>query len=340
MNKLFTFDDVLIKPRFSTIASRRDVDLTYSIGNSSFALPVISANMDTITGADMARVMAKAGGVACLHRFASTEENVKMFHGTVVKGIKPMVSVGLGKPELERAEALVNAGAEVVVIDVAHGAQMGVVEQVRDIKTLLGGKVQIVVGNVATAECIRAVNYHLGFAAAVDYFKVGIGPGSACTTRTQTGVGIPQLSAIIDCVSTGCHIIADGGMKKPGDVAKALGAGAKMVMLGGMLSGTEETPGEVHTSEDGKKFKKYRGSASKESYEAQGKIGTHRTAEGESFLVPFKGSVWDVLLDIEGGVRSAMTYVDARTLQEFKENCEFVHITPTTVGENGAHGKK
>src|SRR5581483_6034669 len=180
------------------------------------------------------------------------------------------------------------------------------------------------------------------------------GPGSACTTRMKTGVGYPQLSAIQEIsqwlTPKGIPVIADGGMKTPGDIAKAIGAGASMVMLGGMLAGTYETPGET-VQQDGKPcqsvsfetiskvYKKYKGSASKESYEEQGKSASWRTAEGESFLVPYKGPVEDVLQDIEGGLRSAFAYVGAQNLQQFQWRCRFVRITPSTVVENGAHGK-
>jgi IMP dehydrogenase/GMP reductase len=244
-----------------------------------------------------------------------------------------MVSIGISTTELNRADALIGTGAEVIVIDVANGAQQGMVDQVKALRTKFGMNIMIVAGNVATSQSISELAWRSG-ASAIDMYKVGIGPGSACTTRTKTGVGVPQLSAIIDCVASSYPVIADGGMKKAGDVAKALGAGAKMVMLGGMLAGTDETPGE---SDNG--YKKYRGSASSESYEAQGKVGKHRTSEGESFMVKCKGPVEDILQDINGGVRSTCTYVNARDLRELHRNSVFQRISANTVTENGAHGK-
>ncbi len=345
MNEFLTFDDVLICPKFSMVKTRKDVDLsTFLWDQGQIKLPVISANMDTVTGSDMAYAMAEGGGLGCLHRFWSIEENVKAFNNSIFDGpIKPMVSIGLGKGELERAEALHKAGAGIIVIDVAHGAQIGVVEQVRELQRLLKDNVWVIVGNFATPQSIGDFKYHLG----EDYvmgWKVGIGPGSACTTRIKTGVGIPQLSAIMDCSRShpGEVIIADGGLRTPGDIAKALGAGASFVMLGGMLAGTLETPGEIIYPEGEKvcPLKSYRGSASLESYAAQGKDTGWRTAEGESFTIPLRGSVSEVLRDIEGGLRSTLSYVGARTLEEFQTKVEFVKVSSATVRENGAHGKR
>lgn len=355
MNELFTFDDVLIAPSFSDIRSRKEVSTSVEYGDAKLTLPVISANMDTVTGESMANALASEGAVGCLHRFVPIEENLVIYGRCMFpNGYGPAISIGLGKYELERAEALVNVGATNVVVDVAHGAQMAVVEQVKELRALLGDKIFITVGNFATSDSIKDFRHALTTSNRVDYYKVGVGPGSACTTRLKTGIGVPQLSAIIDCVRTGEHIIADGGMRTPGDVAKALGAGAKLVMLGGMLAGTNETPGKLigpgslitdipkgisSAMLEDRYWKVYRGSASKESYEAQGKDSSYRTAEGESFIVPSKGPVKVVLDDLSGGLRSSMTYVGARNLTEFKRYCVFNRITGNTVKENGAHGK-
>ena len=378
MKELFTFDDVLIVPKFSLIESRADVSLKSNIrGLVLDALPVISANMDTVTGDNLSREMLKAGAQACIPRFGTISETILLFKAGSLypahTNITPMVSIGLGSNELERAEALFASGAHTFVVDVAHGAQIGVVKQVKALRKILGPDINVIVGNFASADTVKTF---LDYCPEVDAFKIGIGPGSACTTRVKTGVGYPQLSAVLEVAQllkgSDIKVIADGGMKKPGDVAKALGAGAHMVMLGGMLAGTNETPGEIayfnskgvetpkdhlfakRILEDGSlqyiihdpsdssytMLKKYRGSASQESYESQGKVGKHRTAEGESFLVPCKGSVADVLQDIEGGIRSAMTYVGAKNLKEFHSRVEFVRISNATQAENGAHGKK
>ncbi len=368
MRELFTFDDVIIVPKFSLVPGRSEefVSLKSNIrGLTLPQLPVISANMDTVTGARMAQVMVQNGAQACLHRFGTIDDTREDFLAT--KGFEnrdpAMVSVGLGSHELERAEVLFQAGAHTFVVDVAHGAQISVANQVKLLRELLGSSVNIIVGNFATGDSVRIFLEHTGNI--VDGIKVGIGPGSACTTRIKTGVGIPQLSAILDVAqtlrNTEIVVIADGGMKKEGDIAKALGAGAHMVMLGGMLSGTYETPGEAYFKDKSRyllasdhpsledpgnwftgkvvKVKKYRGSASQESYEAQGKVAKYRAAEGESFYVPYKGSVVDVLQGIEGGLRSSLTYVGASNLKEYRSRVEFVRVTPSTVRENEAHGK-
>lgn len=335
----FTFDDVLIKPQYSTITSRKNVDLSTSfkwLGHTlQLGLPILSANMDTVTSPNMAIAMAEMGGMGVLHRFCSHEANINMVNAVKSAGYPCMASVGLGENELKRAKSLYEAGCDVLVVDVAHGAQSATALQYKRLKDILP-EVYLIVGNFATSNSIIdfvldcGYKYHNDFEGAI---KVGIGPGSACTTRIKTGVGVPQLSAIIDCVTTGIPIIADGGMKTSGDIAKALGAGAKAVMLGGMLAGTKETPGEV----TGSGYKVYRGSASKESYADQGKDWA--TAEGSSFTVPYKGSVKDILADISGGLASAFTYTGSRSLQEFQNRVQFIRVSGNTALENGAHGE-
>lgn len=333
MKELFTFDDVLIVPRFSEVESRSDVTLISTIKDKHLFLPVLSANMDTITGPIMCQAMAWKGGMGVLPRFSSIEQNVQDFKNAIVD---PMVSIGLGENELKRAEALREVGAKFFVIDVAHGAQQAVVNQLKALRAKLGPDAYIMVGNFASDESLKQFLDRSGML--MDAVKVGIGPGSACTTRIKTGVGVPQLSAIMQVAellkNTPVHVVADGGMKTPGDIAKALVAGAHLVMIGGMLAGTNETPGEVV---DGKKI--YRGSASKESYAAQGKDTAWRTAEGESFVVGCKGPVKDVLADIDGGLRSTMTYVGAKNLEELRAKATFARVSSSTVRENGAHGK-
>lgn len=348
MKEALTFNDVNIVPMFSDIDSRSQVELFTAIAPSCvFDLPVISANMDTVTGPQMAKAMLNSQAQACLHRFGSIEDTVKMFkESSFGSGDYPMVSIGLGNKELERAEALIAAGALNFVIDVAHGAQFGVLIQAAELRHLLGDYGSITVGNFASAKSVR--DYLEGQTKRViDAIKVGVGPGAACSTRIKTGVGVPQFTAIQEIAAelknTNIKIIGDGGLKTPGDIAKALGAGAHAVMVGSMLAGTQETPGEVIYPEGpGPQcpVKIYRGSASFESYVAQGKTGTHRTTEGESYTVPYKGPVADVLQDIEGGLRSAFTYVGARNLKEFHEKVEFVRVTHAGHVEGTPHGKK
>lgn len=352
MKKYFTFDDVLIEPQFSYINSRKDIDLSSKLddGDTLLKLPILSANMDTVTGYDMAVAMGKAGGLGVLHRFMSDEENVKLFEDVRRQDVSVAVSIGVGERERDRAVKLYEAGARLFVLDVAHGAQMQVVEQYDFLKNKFPYSF-VVVGNFASAKSVStfiAATYSLS----VDAIKVGVGPGSACTTRIKTGIGVPQLSAVLEiakvCKKHGTKVIADGGMRTSGDIAKALAAGADAVMLGGMLSGTDESEGEnvyetVHDYdnriEDVIVGKKYRGSASKASYDDQGKHQDYITAEGEAFTVKYKGKVAEILKDIEGGLRSAFSYVGARNLAEFKEKATLIKVSANSMAESSAHGK-
>lgn len=355
MIEAYTFDDVLIIPKFSTIKSRKDVDLSSSIKTKSavhkFSLLVVSSNMDTVTGEDMAIAMINAGGVGCLHRFWSIEDNkqavIKVMQAT---NIAPMVSVGLGEKELERAQVLYTTGADILVLDVAHGAQEQVVQQYIKLKDMLPDSF-IIVGNFAGALAIYRFQESLEQLSNnkykdVDAVKVGVGPSSICATREKTGCGVPQLYAIQECCRAHNFVVADGGMKTPGCIAKALAAGAQLVMLGSMLAGTDETPGETFSNSqlitvDAKgniaradKYKVFRGSAAKSSYADQGKAQEYITAEGIETKVPCKGPVADVLADIAGGLRSSFTYVGAANLDEFQERSEFIKVTNNTLIEN------
>ena len=373
MNEAITFDDVLIKPKFSTIESRKDVDLSVKALGLDLKLGIISANMDTVTDSKMAIAMSQNGAVGCLHRFMSIDENLNEFRRVVLgEAQQIMCSVGLGKKELERADALVGeGGCTSIIIDVANGASMSVVNQVKELREYLGDDFYITVGNFATAESVETFLSYVR-REHVQGIKIGIGPGSRCKTRTVTGIGYPQLSAIMDISrilkNTGIKVIADGGLNSSGDCAKALGAGAHILMSGSFFAGTEESPGETvwkgngwagesfltkeeawpqKRNSDGTfsfmedfvielpAYKKYRGSASKESYEDQGKTGTHRAPEGDCVYIPHKGLVKDVLQQLEGGIRSSFTYTDSRNLEQFHKNCEFVRVSTNTVVENG-----
>lgn len=340
MDQYITFDDVLIKPKFSFLNSRKDVNLSLPLfDNLHLDLPVISANMSTITGTKMASTMSSLGGVGALHRFWSIEDNVNALVKVLQHDAENViVSIGVGDQEKERAEALHDVGALWFCIDVAHGAQRSVVEQTNWLLSKYRD-IRLIVGNFATAKSIKDFKSFLKGENKPDLYKVGIGPGSVCTTRLKTGCGVPQLSAILDCARE-YPIIADGGMRTPGDIAKALAAGAKAVMLGGMLAGTDESEAaqEVFKKQEAhpetsyfKAYFQYKGSAS------EGYGNGWKTSEGISTMVHSKGPLEHVIRDIEGGLRSALTYTGSQNLTEFQRNAEFIKVSGNTIRENKAH---
>lgn len=318
----YTFDDFLIEPGFSDISSRSEVDLSVDKFFCKMDLPVFSANMQCITGSAMATKMDMHGGMGVLHRFSTIDENCQMF---LRSPYKTAVSVGIGEAEKTRAQRLLEVGAMILFLDVAHGAQKQVAKAYSDYKKM--GYSFIVVGNFASG------NSYLDFLNNIDVLpdaiKIGVGPGAACSTRIKTGVGVPQMSAIMSLRSKDKRvpIIADGGIKSPGDIAKALAAGADAVMIGGMLAGTDAC----------EEASVYSGSASKKSYESQGKTASYRSAEGEDFSITPKGYTSDVLSDIEGGLRSAFSYVGAKNLKEFKEKAKLIQISRAAANEGRPH---
>jgi IMP dehydrogenase len=328
----FTFDDVLIVPKFSEISSRKDVDTSVMLGGKiKLRVPIISSNMATITETKMARAIAKFGGLAILHRFWSIQDNVKAFLDSTYlleNGHKKVgVSIGLGGEERDRAKKLREVGAEIFCIDIAHGAQQQCVEQCIWLRKEFPTSF-IIAGNFATIDSLGEFESRCGRYNA-DCYKIGIGSGSACLTRMKSAIGLPQLSCILECSSF--PVISDGGHRFPQDVCKALSANAQAVMLGGMLSGTDEAAGTNLQTDPPTCL--YQGSAYKEKAE-----GT-RTSEGDKVYVQYKGSVLDVLNDIEGGLRSCMSYVGAHNIHELQENAEFRRVSTATINENIAHAK-
>ncbi len=331
-----TFDDVLLIPNYNGIRSRQDVTTEVAMGRIKFDIPVISSNMDTITGISMANTMAGQGGLGILHRFMTIEQNIEEFRQAVNKE-RVGVSIGVGTAGIERAEALIAEGAVIICLDVAHGHAKAVNQTIRTLKKKFRDNIVVIAGNVAT---YAGADYLA--AAGADVIKVGIGGGSVCTTRIKTGFGVPQLTAIMMCRQVDRSLIADGGIRTPGDAVKALAAGADFVMLGGMLAGTEETPGEVRyrTTPDGQQIavKVFRGMASKEAQEDfMGSMADWKTAEGISVEVPVHGSVVDVIRDVMGGIRSGMTYCGAATIKDLQRKAQFMTITPAGARENMPH---
>ncbi len=358
MKQALSFNDVNIVPQFSTIKSRADVNVKTRVAGKDLEIGIISSNMDSVTGFKMANAIRDTGGIGMLHRFWNIEDNIKAYKESTKD---TWCSVGVGKKELERAQALIDAGCEVLVLDVAHGAAQHVVDQTAELLMMYNYNGKVIVGNFATSKSILDFNYHLNMDDAVAAYKINIGSGSSCTTRTTTGCGIPSFTSLQDCITTGFDIIQDGGIKNAGDYAKAMGLGAKACILGGMLAGCEESLAEPQWEVDGfymdeatakvyygrafgevikPSHKQYRGSASLESYRVQGKVSPgHRTAEGEAFSVPYRGTVKEVVQELEAGLRSAMSYVGAKDLKEFKEKCEFIQVSSSGYEEGKAHGK-
>jgi len=327
----FTFDDVLLVPTYNHYDSRKLVDtsVTDRTGKLTLSLPIFSSNMDTITENAMANFMSSKGGMGVLHRFLSVERNVEEFKKC---NGKVFVSIGCNEKEIERAMALRDAGAEYFCIDVAHAHAKYVGKTLKRLRELLSHQC-IMAGNVAT---YAGADYlaHCG----ADLIKVGIGGGSVCSTRIKTGFGVPTLSSIQECARTDRSIIADGGIKTPGDIVKALAFGADFVMIGGMLAGTRPTPGEVITRPDGRKVKQYRGMASREAQESfHGVMNDWKTAEGVALDVAYREDEDAVIADLVGGLRSGLTYGGASTIRELQRKLEYIQITPAARAESLPH---
>lgn len=356
-----TFDDVLLIPAESHVLPN-EVDLSTQLApNLKLNIPLISAGMDTVTEGRMAAAMAKMGGLGVVHKNLSIQaqaDEVRLAkntpvtaedtHAAVDKDGKLLVAaaVGVTSDTFERAEALFEAGADAIVIDTAHGHSAGVLRKIKEIRDHLPHNT-LIAGNVATAEGTRAL-----FEAGVDVVKVGIGPGSICTTRVVAGVGVPQLTAIYDAADVarefGKPIIADGGIKYSGDVVKALAAGGNAVMLGSMLSGTEEAPGDVQQGSDGRLVKSYRGMGSvgamsqqhgsSDRYFQGGVNEANKLVpEGIEAVVSYKGTVSNVVYQILGGLRSGMGYCGAENIDKLIETAQFVRISNAGLRESHPH---
>jgi IMP dehydrogenase len=331
MREAFTFDDVLLVPAYNHYESRQhvDVSVTDRSGKLTLKLPVMTANMDTVTESGMASWMGTKGGIGVLHRMMSIQRNVDEFRRCTAP---VFVSVGTSVEEHERAEALRDAGATHFVVDVAHGHAKYVGKTLKRLREMLPDAC-IMAGNVATyagADYLASVG--------ADLIKVGIGPGSVCTTRVKTGHGVPQLTAIQDCARCDRSIVADGGIRHPGDVVKALAFGADFVMIGGMLAGTRPTPGEPTQDAAGKWVKTYRGMASREvADEHHGGIAEWKTSEGVAVTVPYREDEDAIIADLVGGLRSGLTYAGSQTIRELQRKLNYVVITPSGWRESMPH---
>lgn len=351
-----TFDDVLLIPSYSEVLPR-EVKLNGRFSrNITLNIPVVSAAMDTVTESPMAIAMAKQGGIGVIHKNMSIEaqaaevrkvksEKVSQDYPAACKDasgrLRVAAGIGITPDAIDRVKALVAEGVDAVVLDSAHGHSKGVIDKLHEIKAVFP-QLDVVVGNVATAEAVKDL-----VKAGADGIKVGIGPGSICTTRIVAGVGVPQLTAIFECAKqahkAGLPIIADGGLRYSGDVVKALAAGGDCVMCGSMFAGTEEAPGET-IEENGCKYKAYRGMGSLDAMAAGSKDRYFQTGTETKKLVPegivgrvsYKGSIEDTVYQLLGGLRSGMGYCGAHNIEELQK-AKFTKVTASGMAESHPH---
>lgn len=326
------FKDVMIRPKRSTLKSRSQVSLDRNFtfvnsGKKWSGVPIIAANMDTVGTFEMAEALAKDKIITAVHKHYTLEE-WSGFLENQPDSIYDYIalSTGIGSTDEEKIQKIVDKHPRInfLCIDVANGYSENFVDFVKKIRKNFPDKT-IIAGNVVTGEMVEEL-----ILAGADIIKVGIGPGSVCTTRLKTGVGYPQLSAIIECADAahglGGHIISDGGCKIPGDVAKAFGGGADFVMLGGMFAGHDESGGEI-VEENGKKFRLFYGMSSQTAMDKHsGGVAEYRASEGKTVKVAYKGAVATTVKDILGGVRSTCTYVGASQLRELSKRTTFIRV--------------
>lgn len=351
-----TFDDVLLVPAYSEVLPREVSTKARFTRNISLNIPIVSAAMDTVSEKAMAIMLARKGGISVVHKNMGIEAQARQIREVKeypaegdkipcldAEGrLRVAAGVGITADVLDRVTALVEAGVDAIVLDSAHGDSHGVVEALIKIKAVYP-ELDTVVGNIATAEAaVRLIE------AGADSLKVGIGPGSICTTRIIAGVGVPQISAIYDVAKaaegSGVPVIADGGLRYSGDIVKALAAGGDSVMIGSMFAGTDEAPGEIF-EENGRKFKSYRGmgsvdamkAGSRDRYFQDGEDSTKKLVpEGVVARVPYKGSVGDIIYQLVGGIRSGMGYCGADDIDAL-HTARFVRITANGLVENHPH---
>lgn len=340
-----TYDDVQLVPSYSEIESRQDITLRTKLSrNYVMDIPLIASPMDTVCESDMAIAMADLGGVGCIHRFMSIEEQAAEvnkvsdhLYGGGWGSLKAkrgyttpiMAAVGANGDYLERAQELVKKGANIILIDVAHGYHSFVMNAIRTLKKNLPFHVDVIAGNVATGDAAHNLE-----AAGADAIRVGIGGGSLCTTRIKTGFGVPNITSLEDCAaSVKVPIIACGGIRSSGDIAKALAVGANAVILGSLLAGTKEAPGKIIEYADGSLYKRYRGAASLETKSVHGQA--QRNVEGESTVVPFKGKAKFVVDGLLDGLRSALSYAGASSIEQFHP--KYVVVTNAGIAEARPH---
>ena len=340
LDEALSYDDVLLIPQYSDIRSRTEVSTTTDLGNGLvLRLPIVASPMDTISESAMAISLGSAGGAAIIHRYNGIEMQSRMVslaqEVSNQKGRGPINiggAVGISGDFIERAKTLLQSGVTFLCVDVAHGHHILMEEALASLRGAIGDDVHIMAGNVAT---IDGINDLADWGA--DSVRCNIGGGSICSTRVQTGHGVPGLQTIIDCARTDrkVTIVADGGIRNSGDMVKAFACGADVVMCGSLLAGTDESPGKVMEDSNGSRWKTYRGMASKEAQVNW--RGNYSSYEGVSARVPYRGSVVKILEDLERGIRSGFSYSGARTLEEFQSKAKILKQTAAGMGESRTH---
>ena len=338
-----SYDDVLLVPKYSQIGSRSEVDLSTQITpNITLKLPLISINMDTVTGVEMAIALGKLGGLGFLPRFDTPEIQAEKVAQVKRAGVLTAAAIGCKNGFIARAEMLVNAGADILTLDIAHGHMQKSLDATRALKQKFGDKIAIISGVVATYEGARDL-----FKAGADSVRVGLGPGSICTTRLVTGFGVPQVTALLAAARAAKEykktILADGGTKNSGDIVKGLACGASAVVIGSQFAGTSEAPGEI-IELNGKKYKEFNGSTSikekqkqvqKDPSEKDGFYTKH--VEGVEAYVLYKGPVSCVVDTMVAGMRSGLSYAGAKNISQLWKNAEFIRISSAGMKESSAH---
>jgi len=354
-SEALTFNDVLLVPKYSEIISRKLVDLSTKFSrNINLKIPLVSSNMDSVTESALAIAMAQLGGIGIIHRFLTIDEQVNQVKEVKALNLLVGAAVGVRDDYLKRAQELIDVGVDVIVIDIAHGHAKHVLDAVKSIKKRWTN-IDVVAGNVATSEGVKAL-----VDAGADGVKIGVGSGSACSTRVVTGHGVPQLTAIINCSReyvppeegtisivdsykpVSVPTIADGGISNSGDIVKSLVAGASCVMLGSLLAGAEECPGYIKIRK-GVRYKVYRGMASVEAnITRKQKDNITMTEEEISEIVPegvatevlYQGKVENIIKQLVGGIKSGFSYSGANNLKELREKAEFIKITAASWEES------
>lgn len=333
IKECLSYDDMLLVPKYSEIRSRTSIKLN----SGRFDIPIISSPMDTVTESEMAIAMADMGGLGVIHRYNNIDQQATEVKVVKESGRITSAAIGISGDYLERASELLKAGCGILCLDVAHGHHILMKEALIKLRHILGNSVELMAGNVASAKGY----FDLAMWGA-DYIRCNIGSGSICSTRVQTGHGVPGLQTVFDCYEEKtkhgltAKIISDGGIRNSGDIVKALAAGADYVMLGSLLSGTLESPGKIHTDpQTNQRYKIYRGMASKEAQKDW--KGTYSSFEGVSTIVPFKGSVEDVVEDLLRGIRSGLSYSGATNLEQLRQNAEWIRQTNAGQVESSPH---